>query len=179
MKRFIFIAALLLIGSNVLALEDWVNLRDYTVEFPFFVSGTYTEGANQTEPQPLESKYLQVEQAGMLVLKKGVGFFLNVKIKERPKTQYYITVQYPNPLDPTNPLTNDVPFSPLHEYLKLSSPDLIKGLDGYEDYEITLHVYKDEKSMELIDTLTQPVRCYLDTREARVRIFRKVIESIK
>lgn len=166
--------------SNAFAVGDgdWVYVRDYDVDLPIYVQGTYMKGSNVTEPKPQESKYLKVDNAGTVIVEAGVGFFLNVTIKKRPPTKYYITVEYPNPEDPARPLINDVPFNPLHENLVLSSPEVIKNLAGYGDYDVIIRVYKDENSMELVDTLTQTIRSYVDTREEDVRIFEKAMKTV-
>ena len=51
------IGIMTIFSSNVFALgaADWVYLKDYSVELPIFVKGTYMQGSNITEPRPAKS----------------------------------------------------------------------------------------------------------------------------
>ncbi len=176
--RGVLVVCFLFLNIGIGFASDWVPIKHRNIEYPLHISGVYSKGHNVTEPRVQEGKYFKVESAGIIVLKRGGAFFLNVRIADRPKTKYYITIKYPNPEFPENPFVNDVPFSPIHDYLKLSSPDVINGLSGYGDYDVIISVYKDEESMELIDTVTQTIRSYADTRGKEILIFKKVLSTI-
>ena len=106
-------------------------------------------------------------------MSKGAGLFLTVKVIEPPSKDLYLTVEYENPGG--SPLRNDGPFAKDAEGFTLSVPTYQSGLRAYQDYTIKVRVWNSKGDREPIDTLTQKVRCYVDTTGPSIR----VLDSMK
>jgi hypothetical protein len=137
------------------------------------ISGTRLPGSNVTEPEPMHSRYLETVNGGLIVIGKAVGFYLNTKVREKPATPLYITIEYPNPSGGP-PATNDMDFLPTATDLQFSSPGAVRGIKMYADYQIVVRIF-DHKGSDLpIDTLIQTIRAYIDTTGSQPRVFGKI-----
>ena len=58
--------------------------------------------------------------------------------------------------------------------LHFSAPEFVKNLTNYSDYTITVKIFESRDAREPIDTLKQTIRCYVDTRGAKVQVFKKL-----
>ena len=137
------------------------------------VSGTFMPGSNSTEPRPAQSRYLETLHGGLIVIGDAVGFYLFIRVREAPAAPLYITVEYPDPLGGP-PITNDMDFLPVATDLHFSSPDAVRGIKLYSDYQIVVRVFDKKGSDSPIDTLVQTVRAYVDTRGAHPKVFKGV-----
>lgn len=57
------------------------------------------------------------------------------------------------------------------------SPEFVKGLKSYADYEITVKIFDSRGAKEPIDMLKQTIRCYVDTRGAKAKMFGRLKEK--
>jgi hypothetical protein len=137
------------------------------------VSGTRISGSNVTEPQPAKSRYLETLHGGLFVIGDAVGFYLYTRVREAPAVPLYITVEYPDPMG-GKPVTNDMDFLPVATELEFNSPDAVKGIKLYSDYQIIVRVFDKKGSDVPIDTLVQTVRAYVDTTGSHPRVFKKI-----
>ena len=139
---------------------------------PALVFGVYESGHNVTEPKPQSSEYLQVETGGVVVMEQGAGLFLKTRVIKKPAYEYYITVEYENPVGA--PLLNDAPFKTGATNLNFSVPSVQSGLKSYADYKIVVRIWEKKDSEKPIDVLTQTVRSYVDTTGPKPLIFDKL-----
>jgi len=150
--------------------EHWLPLGK-RVRYPLYIKGTYSEGSNVTEPRPQESEYLKVRYGGIILVKQGAGFYLSTLVKKTPEKTLYIKIEYENPKDESNPLVNDMVFTPDYGGFNFSSPDVVRDIVGYHDYLITISIYENKNSDSPIDVLKQKVRAYVDTQTPEPLIF--------
>jgi hypothetical protein len=97
---------------------------------------------------------------------------LRATAAESPPAKYLIRLEYENPKDKSKPFTNDMEFPPEAKEFEFSSPDVITGLRMYEDYSIKVSVFENRESKEPLDSFTQRVRAYVDTRGDEVKLFK-------
>ena len=76
MKISIVMILCSILSAAAFATEHWVPLGK-EVEYPLYIKGTYYEGSNITEPRPQTSEYLKVRYGGIILIKRGVGFYLS------------------------------------------------------------------------------------------------------
>jgi hypothetical protein len=138
---------------------------------PTMLKGTYMAGSNVTEPRPQKSRFLQTDNAGIVLLKGGAAYYLQARVMNSPAKGFYYRAEFENPRDKTRPFFIDGEVSGQADGLLLSSPDLVWGFRSYADYTIRVMVYENRSSSTPIDTLVQKVRCYADTTTGEVRVF--------
>lgn len=143
---------------------------------PRLVIGTYQKGNNVTEPRPKKSEYFETLHGGVLVVGDDAGYYLFTKVIKKPAKDLYIVVDYENPSG-GKPLTNDMEFKTTAEELHFSAPAFVKGLKSYSDYEIIVRVFESKEAKEPIDTLKQTIRCYVDTRGPKAKMFNRLKEK--
>lgn len=148
----------------------WVPL-DRQGDQPLFLNGVYKPGSNVTEPRPAESRYLKTDSGGILVVDAGAGFYLKVVMRQPLKESLYVKVEYENPEHPGIPSVNDAVLGPDDEGFVFSSPTVYKGLKGYSDYTIKVLIFRSRTDSQPIDTLTQRVRCYVDTTTSKIKVW--------
>ena len=132
------------------------------------VSGTYQPGSNLTEPRPKKSKFLKTTQGGIVVMGNGAGYYLNVQLIKKLERDVYATVEWENPLGGA-PFVNDAVLTPAMKGVGFSAPDFIKGLKNYTTYTIVVRLYESKEADTPFDTLTQKIRCYVDTTGDEVK----------
>ena len=137
------------------------------------VRGTRTAGSNITEPSPRSSRYLETQHGGFAVVGKKVGPYLQVKVREAPANPLFIRVHYQT-ADKSRSLTNTAEFQPRSGGFIFSSPEHIPGIRIYQNYLIRVEIFEFPGSSQAIDTLTQPVRSYVDTTGDAVKLFNNV-----
>ncbi len=140
-------------------------------EQPALVFGTYLKGNNVTEPRPKKSSYLETLHGGIVVIGNQAGFYLNTRVIKQPEKDLYIVIEYENPSG-GKPFVNDMLFKTDAEELDFSSPDFVKGLRSYADYTITVRVFDSKDATVPLDTLRQKIRCYVDTRGSKLKMFK-------
>jgi hypothetical protein len=143
---------------------------------PVLVIGTYQKGNNVTEPRPKKSEYFETLHGGILVVGDDAGYYLFTKVIKKPVRDLYIVVEYENPSG-GKPFTNDMDFKTTAEELHFSSPEFVKGLKSYSDYDVTVRVFESRVTNVPIDMLKQTIRCYVDTRGPRVKMFKRLKEK--
>ena len=180
MTKTLIFFVLSLILSNVTQGDaaNWASIENYNLKYPFYISGTYVKGSNLVEPAPVRGKYLEVDVGGVVIIKKGAGFFLKIHIIKTPNSLLYFKIEYPNPLDASQPFINGMEYNPDGNVYIFSSPSVIKGLAGYGDYVIKIYVYDNKEAKNPIEILEQTVRSYVDTRENEILIFTKVLSTV-
>ncbi len=180
MKKAVFslmMAALLAVDAFALGGGQWVYVKDCEGNLTsVFIQGVYEAGSNTTEPRAAKSKYFQVEKGGATLMGDEVGFSITVFVWRNPKRNLLIEIEYPNPADPSKPLKDTAHYEQQGDRFQFRSSEGIKGIVGYQDYEIKLRAY-DLETNELVDSLSQRVRSYLDTQEKDVRILKKALNS--
>jgi hypothetical protein len=176
---FIALASCTLLSSSAEP-SNWVAAKRHIKSYPIYVSGVNIAGAsNVTEPRPKKSSYLETLAGGIILIERGAGFFLNVKILKEPESKLYFKIEYPNPANPSKPLINDIEYEEGMVALHLSSPDVIWGLKGYARYTIKVSVFSKKSDSEPIETLTQSVRSYVDTQDNEILIFKRTLQTLK
>jgi hypothetical protein len=143
---------------------------------PALVIGTYQKGNNVTEPRPKKSEYFETLHGGIVVVGDNAGYYLFAKVIKKPAKDLYAVVEYENPSG-GKPFTNDMEFKTTAEELHFSAPEFVKGLKSYSDYEITVRVFESKEAKEPIDVLKQAIRCYVDTRGAKAKMFNRLKEK--
>ena len=175
-QKTIFVTILFFCFTSSVFAANWVPVKNYRLHYPTYISGTYLKGkSNITEPKPTKSEYLEVLAGGAVLIERGAGLFLNVKLRKKPSTKLYFKIEYPNPMNPSKPLINDMDFEEDMEECHFSSPEVIWGLKGYNDYVIKVSVYENKAANEPIEILEQHVRSYVDTQNQEVLIFKKLL----
>ena len=143
---------------------------------PALVVGTYQKGNNVTEPRPKKSEYFETLHGGIVVVGDNAGYYLFTKVIKKPSKDLYIVVTYENPSG-GKPFMNDMEFKTTAEELHFSAPEFVKGLKSYSDYEITVRVFESKEAKEPIDMLKQKIRCYVDTRGPKAKMFSRLKEK--
>ncbi|MET0086417.1 MAG: hypothetical protein ABW082_07885 [Sedimenticola sp.] len=168
MFRFTLLMSVLFVLSACVSAPTYKSARN--ISEPMFLSGTWQEGSNVTEPRPVESKYLLEEHGGTVVIESGAGLYLKAKVKEAPERELHMVIEYDNPSSPSSPLVNEQVFPVNAEGFVFSSPSVTQGLAGYHDYKVSVYIYKSRAKVALVDKLVQVVRSYVDTTTNKVFI---------
>jgi hypothetical protein len=172
-STIIFLSIFALLLNNSYASDHWGSL-DQKIKYPLYVKGTYADGSNITEPRPQRSKYLEVKHGGIIIVEEGAGFYLNVRVIQKPEKPFYIKIQYQDPRNPGRFLANDMEFTSNYAEFLFSSPEIIHGIVGYQNYSIVVSIYEDKDSGQPQDVLTQTVRAYVETQTSEPLIFHKM-----
>ena len=171
MGKFIYFLSILLLTSCA----STSGTREVgAIKRPFYVTGTYKAGSNVTEPRPRESRFFRTDHAGFVVLENGAAYYIVARVLKHPPTNYQLRVQYENPQDKTRPFVTTGELRPTMDGILFRSPDVVWGIRNWGDYTIRIDLFTSPESMEPIDTLIQPVRSYVDTTTAEVRIFHRL-----
>jgi hypothetical protein len=104
----------------------------------------------------------------------GAGFFLKISVREPLKKSLYVRVEYEDPERPPAPSVNDAVLHPADQGFVFSSPGVYRGLKGYADYSIKVLIFNSREDAQPIDTLVQPIRCYVDTTTDQLKIWSHV-----
>ncbi len=167
MKAFCIGVLLLLVGCVSSMPEGRV-----APGYPKFIAGTYMKGHNVTEPRPQASKFFKADEAGIIILENGAGFYLRARRIGGPARPLYIQVEYENPLDKAAPFVNDMEFPAEETHAVFSSPEFVWGLRIYADYEIKVSFYASKEDLSKpLDVLVQKIRCYVDTTTRDIQVF--------
>ena len=140
---------------------------------PKLIAGVFSRGHNITEPKPQKSRFLETIQGGVVVLDEIAGFFLTVRVTESPGESMYIRAEYEDPLGGPSK-TNDQEFNPADKGFAFSSPAHVPGLKNYQDYMVTVSVYRHKSDAEPIDVLRQKIRSYVDTTGSEIKVFSRI-----
>lgn len=145
------------------------TLNAFYLEAETYVSGTYQPGHNITEPRPQKSKFLKTYTAGFAVSEQGARYALLIDAFTKRKKDYLIKAEYEDPHH-KNPIIQEGKLPHKDKSISLGT-DFIKGLEIKKDYVVKVYLI-DIDTHEVVDTLTQKVRSYVDTTGDKVIIIR-------
>ena len=136
------------------------------------VSGVYQRGHDLTEPRPKSGKYLRVTDGGVAVLKDGAGLYLRTEVITKPDKELFVTVDYDDPQSGT--ISNTMAFVPSAKVLEFSVPRFQKDLIPYSTYSVTVKVFASKNAPTPIETITQEIRSYVDSRGSSPQVMSRL-----
>lgn len=164
----VFFTALTAFASLAFA-AAFVPISEYEIKYPLFVSGLYRQGNDVTEPKKMKSRFLRVDEGGVLLTEAGAKLFVRVRGIEPPEGEMFLKAEFPNPSG-GRPSFVELDFKKETTYI-FTSPETVRGLKGKDDYIITVGVYLKKDTGRPVDSVVQKVRSYVDTQGKEVLIF--------
>lgn len=166
-KHYFMVGLGLLMAVSAFA-ADWVSTKEFDIKYPFFISGLYAAGKDVTEPKKMKSRFLAVDDGGVLLTEAGAKLFVRVRSIEPPEGEMFLKAEFADP-------SGRVTFAEL-EFKKdgtfmFTSPEAVRGLKGKNDYIITVGVYLKKDPGRPVDSVVQKVRSYVDTQKNDTQIF--------
>jgi hypothetical protein len=139
------------------------------LEAETYVSGTYQQGHNATEPRPQKSKFLKTYTGGFAVSERGARYALLIDVITKRSKDYIIKAEYEDPSN-KKPIIQEGRLPHKDKSISLGT-DYIKGLKIKKDYTVKVYLI-DTDTLQTVDTLIQKVRSYIDTTGDKVIILK-------
>ena len=126
------------------------------------LSGIYKKGHNIMEPRPRQSKFIKMREAGLLVSSAGEAYYAEIEISDQVEKPYFLRVMFENPADSKNPFIEESEITNPPPYISMRHGP-VKGLKINSNYSIIVEIFRRKADTKALDTVSQPVRSYLDT----------------
>ena len=179
MKKFkiqFFMTGLALALAVSAFAADWVSVKEFEIKYPFFIPGIYRQASYVSDPKKMKSRFLAVDDGGVLLTEEGAKLFVRARSIAAPQGEMYLKAEFPNPANPGRPTFVEMDFKKEGTFM-FTSPDVIKGLKGKEDYIITLSVFLKTDRDRSVDSIVQKVRSYVDTQKKDILIFDGILSK--
>lgn len=147
----------------------FVPVSEYEIKYPLFIPGIYKQGSDVTEPKKMKSRFMAVDEGGVLLTQSGAKLFVRVRTIIPPEGEMFFKAEFPNPSG-GRPSFVELDFKKDGTFM-FTSPETVRGLKGKDDYIITVGVYLKKDTSRPVDSVVQKVRSYVDTQGGEILIF--------